>query len=91
MSPEKGLLKPDSVIYLTLSTEAMAKRGNFGDEIYETSEMQKKVKKVYESMIELPVWKVVDADKTEDQLSDELEDIIKKSISEAAEEPINYL
>lgn len=30
--PERNLFKPDLVLYLTLSTEAMAKRGGFGDE-----------------------------------------------------------
>lgn len=75
-TPEKGLLKPDLVVYLTLTSEAMARRGGFGDERYETSEMQKNVRLMYERMVETPLWKVVDADKTEDQLADELESII---------------
>lgn len=33
-APETNLLKPDLVCYLTLSPEAMAKRGGFGDERY---------------------------------------------------------
>lgn len=75
-TPEKGLLKPDLVIYLTLSAEAMARRSGFGDERYETTEIQKNVKKMYERLIEEPLWKVIDADKTEDTLSDELEALI---------------
>jgi dTMP kinase len=31
-SPEAGLLKPDLVLLLTLSQEAMSKRGGFGEE-----------------------------------------------------------
>jgi dTMP kinase len=31
-APEAGLLKPDVVLMLTLSQEAMAKRGGFGEE-----------------------------------------------------------
>ena len=31
-SPEAGLLKPDLVLYLTLTPEVMAIRGGFGDE-----------------------------------------------------------
>lgn len=31
-APETGLLKPDLVLYLTLSPEVMAIRGGFGDE-----------------------------------------------------------
>lgn len=30
--PERNLLRPDCVLYLTLSSDAMAKRGGFGDE-----------------------------------------------------------
>lgn len=31
-APEKNLLKPDLVLYLTLTTDAIVKRGGFGDE-----------------------------------------------------------
>lgn len=33
-APEKGLLKPDLVLFLQLSTAAIEKRGGFGDERY---------------------------------------------------------
>ncbi|CRL00243.1 CLUMA_CG013516, isoform A [Clunio marinus] len=75
-TPEKGLLKPDLVIYLTLSADAMARREGFGNERYETKEMQNNVKTIYEKMIETPLWQIVDADKTEEALTDELENII---------------
>lgn len=79
------------VVYLTLTTEAMARRGNFGDERYETSEMQKNVKKMYERMIETPLWKVVDADKTMDQLTDELEMLLLNKIDETGDKPLDLL
>lgn len=75
-SPERGLLKPDLVLYLTLTAEAMARRGGFGAERYETTEMQRTVGKMFEKMIEQPLWQVIDADKTEEDLSNELEKII---------------
>ncbi|CAG9799564.1 unnamed protein product [Chironomus riparius] len=90
-APEKGLLKPDMVIYLTLTTEAMARRGNFGEERYETSEIQKNVKKMYERMIETPLWRVVDADKTEDELADELEKLILTKIDDTGDKPLDLL
>jgi dTMP kinase len=40
---ETGLPKPDAVFYLTVSPEALSKRGGFGNERYEVSEIQKKV------------------------------------------------
>lgn len=79
-TPEKGLLKPDLVIYLTLTSEAMARRGGFGNERYETTEIQRKVGKMFERMIEMPLWQVINADKTEDDLSDELEKILVHKI-----------
>jgi dTMP kinase len=79
-TPEKGLLKPDLVVYLTLTAEAMARRGGFGTERYETTEMQRKVGKMFERMIERPLWQVINADKTEEDLSDELEKIITTKI-----------
>lgn len=79
-SPDAGLLKPDLVVYLTLSEEAMARRGGFGDERYETSEMQKKVIKMFERLTEKPLWNVVDADKTQEELSAELEKLIVDKI-----------
>jgi dTMP kinase len=79
-TPEKGLLKPDLVIYLTLTAEAMTRRGGFGTERYETTEMQRRVGKMFERMIERPLWQVVNADKTEEDLSDELEKILVDKI-----------
>ena len=84
-TPEKGLLKPDLVIYLTLTSEAMARRGGFGNERYETTEIQRKVGKMFERMIEIPLWKVINADKTEHDLTDELERILVQKIDNVEE------
>lgn len=78
--PERGLLKPDLVLYLTLSEEALGRRKGFGEERYETSELQLKVNNIFQRLIEKPLWQVVDADKTESELSDELEKIITEKI-----------
>lgn len=78
--PERGLLKPDLVLYLTLSEEASGRRKGFGEERYETSELQLKVNKMFERLIEKPLWQVIDADKTENDLADELEKIVEDKI-----------
>jgi dTMP kinase len=44
---ERGLPKPDAVFFLTVSPEALSKRGGFGNERYEVSEIQKKVETNY--------------------------------------------
>lgn len=85
-SPEKGLLKPDLVVYLTLTDEALSKRNGFGNERYETSAMQKKVKSAFEKLFETPLWKMVNADKTEEDLSNELEEIIVDKMENLDEE-----
>jgi dTMP kinase len=59
---EKGLLKPDVVIYLKGCD--MSYRNGFGNERYETKEMQKKVFDMYEQMIIEDLntnWKIIDA------------------------------
>lgn len=54
---DKGLPKPDSVLYLTASEELLSRRKGFGDEKYETETFQEKVRHNYERLRE-PDWKV---------------------------------
>lgn len=39
-APEAGLLKPDLVLWLTMSASAISKRGGFGDERFVSSQYQ---------------------------------------------------
>ena len=55
--PDVGLPQPDRVIYLTLSPEEAAKRGNFGDERYEQTEFQQKVSENFEKLRD-SIWTV---------------------------------
>lgn len=54
---EVGLPEPDAVFYMTLSDEASARRDGFGDERYEVSDFQRKVKINY-SKIRNALWQV---------------------------------
>jgi dTMP kinase len=58
--PEKGLIKPDIVIFLDLPVDVASKRAQYGDERYEKAEFQKQVAKCYQQLRE-PDWKVVTA------------------------------
>lgn len=89
-APEAGLLKPDLVCFLTLSPEAIARRGGFGDERYEIPEFQKDVLKMYNRM-EDTTWKIVDADKPVDALNLELYRIVLESINSSKNKPIANL
>ena len=45
--PEIGLPRPDICLFLDIAPESAAKRGGFGDEKYETSAMQKRVRDLF--------------------------------------------
>lgn len=89
--PETGLLKPDRVILLTLTSEAMARRGGFGEERYEIPEFQLKANKVFMQLKDDDYWNVIDADKTEVALNDELNNIIEMTIKSAGQRKLNTL
>ncbi|KAJ8309764.1 hypothetical protein KUTeg_011629 [Tegillarca granosa] len=88
--PDIGLPKPDAVIYLTLSPEAAEKRGTFGKERYEKKEFQQKVSENFEKLKE-DNWKVIDADKSVDDLHTELCDIVCEVIDAAQDKPLEQL
>lgn len=56
-APDKGLPKPDMVLLLTLSQEAMKARGGFGDERYEKDDIQKGAVDIFKSLKD-STWKV---------------------------------
>ena len=70
-APEVGLPRPDALMYLELSLEDAAKRGGFGEERYETTEMQRAVKASFEAMRE-DWWDVIDANRDPDVIQDEV-------------------
>lgn len=45
--PEEGLPRPDVCLFLDISPEKAAERGGFGDERYEESGMQKRVRELF--------------------------------------------
>ena len=46
-APERGLPRPDLVLFLDLSEEQARARGGWGDEKYERADMQKRVKELF--------------------------------------------
>ncbi|CAG2113199.1 unnamed protein product, partial [Medioppia subpectinata] len=76
---DRGLPKPDSVLYLTASEDSIAAREGFGDERYETKAFQQKVRNNYEKLKE-DYWETISADKSEDELHKELLDSVLKTI-----------
>lgn len=52
--PEIGLPLPDLCVFLDITPEAAAQRGGFGNEKYETSAMQMKVRELFYTLMRLP-------------------------------------
>ena len=53
-SPEIGLPLPDLCVFLDITSEAAARRGGFGNERYETDDMQKRVRELFYDLMKLP-------------------------------------
>ncbi|SCV69409.1 BQ2448_2429 [Microbotryum intermedium] len=74
LSPDVGLPAPDLVLFFNVSAEVQHQRGGFGQERYETTEIQKNVRAMFEK-IGLDVgdsWEIVDADRGLDEVGDEV-------------------
>lgn len=54
---DTGLPKPDAVFFLSLSPDALSRRGGFGNERYELSETQTKVRNKFKEL-EDNTWQV---------------------------------
>lgn len=70
-TPEIGLPEPDAVFFLDLGEKALSKRGGFGNERYEVSDFQMKVKKNF-MRLKNTIWKTIDADKDVEALHEEI-------------------
>jgi dTMP kinase len=46
-APERGLPRPDLVLFLDLDEEAAKQRGGWGGEVYEKAELQKRVRELF--------------------------------------------
>lgn len=84
-SPDIGLPLPDLILFLSLSLETSQLRSGFGQERYETLEIQTKVRKVFEKMGKQEfkqlgggggerggVWKEISAEGTVEQVEEKV-------------------
>uniref|UniRef100_A0A182M4R4 Thymidylate kinase n=1 Tax=Anopheles culicifacies TaxID=139723 RepID=A0A182M4R4_9DIPT len=90
-APESGLLKPDLVILLTLSMDALAKRIGFGDERYEVPTFQRKVVERYKMLMDDQYWKAIDADRPFDHITEILYDEVVRTIENVGDKPLGKL
>ncbi|EKX53061.1 hypothetical protein GUITHDRAFT_64796 [Guillardia theta CCMP2712] len=91
--PDRGLPAPDCVIYLDVSSDVAKQRGGYGEERYEKEEFQKKVRTCFEALMsqEPAMWRRVDANKTMDEVTEEIEGIATKIVDQVTDKPIGSL
>ncbi|XP_070539108.1 thymidylate kinase-like [Ptychodera flava] len=88
--PEKGLPKPDLVLYLTLSAEEAAKRAEFGGERYEQTDFQKKVAENYKKLHECD-WKTVDASQSIEDIHREIKHLVTDSMTSTQQQDLQEM
>ena len=79
--PEVGLPLPDLCVFLDITPEDAAKRGGFGDEKYETSVMQRRVRELFYELKDLPDgenMRVLDAGRSMEEVEGEIADLVEK-------------
>ncbi|SCQ17313.1 thymidylate kinase, putative [Plasmodium ovale] len=90
MNPDQGLIKPDVVFYLNVSPSYAKNRSEYGEEIYEKIEVQKKIYETYEHFSEEDYWINVDATKKIDDIHNDIVQEVSK-LKQAEEEQFKYL
>jgi dTMP kinase len=88
---DRGLPKPDAVLFLDLAPEKAAERGQYGEERYETKEMQARVRANFARILAEDasaaegerVWSVVDAGQTIEAVTGALESMVLAAVKKA--------
>lgn len=90
--PEVGLPKPDAVVFLDIPVNKASTRADFGQERYETTEMQEKVYANFHTIMEQesPVWHVLDATETIEQVHARVHAIAQQCIETHASAPVDH-
>ncbi|KAK3730212.1 hypothetical protein RRG08_034958 [Elysia crispata] len=79
--PDVGLIKPDKVIYMTLSENKASERADFGEERYEKKEFQAKVEKIFEQLHDPSYWQVVNGDGSIDEVHQDIFSAVSEVLS----------
>jgi len=92
---EAGLPKPDLVLFLDLSSEEAARRGGYGEERYETENMQTRVKSLFDDLFtrlpELEVKRINAGQSIDDVAADIMQVFEKASNSDILALPLQKL
>ncbi|RIB06998.1 thymidylate kinase-domain-containing protein [Gigaspora rosea] len=86
-SPDIGLLTPDIVFFMNLTSEEAEKRFGFGNERYEEKAFQEKVRNIF-NFLKDPTWKVLNACRAVEKLHKEIERLSLKTIQKCSNLPL---
>ena len=89
-APDRGLPKPDLVLFLEVSEEAQETRSQWGEERFEKKEFQKRVKKNFLSLSD-ETWHFVDASKDKDELHKDILNKVQQIIENCKDKPIGSM
>lgn len=93
--PEAGLPCPDLLLFLSVSSEEAAKRGGYGEERYETTPMQQRVRELFGELLAMNHGcKIleIDASASQDEVNDRLLDpVLELLASKQLEEPLGKM
>jgi dTMP kinase len=76
-SCDEGLIAPDCIIYLDMTVEDAAKRGNYGEERYEKEEFQRSVRARFMDLKarDTVPWFVLDATQSKESIHESISTI----------------
>jgi dTMP kinase len=94
---DRGLPRPDCIIYLDMPIEQAAERGNFGEERYEKIDFQKKVREKFRALEEqdtvdgLVPWHVLDAAQSIEAIHAQIKVIAEETMKQSRNKDIKQL
>lgn len=87
--PDEGLPRPDVCVFLDISATEAAKRGGYGEERYESSSMQSRVRELFEILrasVERDDFVTVDAGGSHESVEAKVLDVVKAAIERVQRE-----
>lgn len=94
---EKGLIKPDLVVFMTITPSEAESRANYGEEIYENKAMQTRVAHRYNQLYQEDVfskscsWHVLDASLSQKELHETIYKQCGKTQEHCKDKPLQFL
>jgi len=85
--PDRGLPRPDLIIYLNLPITEASQRGGYGNERYEKVEFQEKVKRQFELLAEKD-WSIIDATKSQTDITKEVQNLVLNVLKQPNRKPL---